>query len=246
MYNNRQDEVKDQDKAKTEKAAQNKAKAETTKEIPQTIADTSVADSVKIKKLQSSLGSFAYSATLPSAKENFTTLENEVLKLKIANKGGYIAEAILKDYKKFDKNSNQLVALIKDNNANFNLQLQTKDNRVLNAKDLFFEPTLTTVDGNQVLSMKLKTSENAFLEYKYVLKPKNYMLDFDIRSQGLNTALNSSKTADLQWDLKTYSNEKSISYENRYAEIYFEHEEGKVDYAGLALFQLNSFVSNPN
>jgi YidC/Oxa1 family membrane protein insertase len=33
---------------------------------------------------------------LPSAKESYTVLENEVIKLKIANKGGYIAEATLK------------------------------------------------------------------------------------------------------------------------------------------------------
>jgi YidC/Oxa1 family membrane protein insertase len=233
MYSNRQDEVKNQAKAKTEKAAETKSKSETTKEVAQTITDTTVADSVKIQKLQATLGSFAYSATLPSAKEEFTTIENELLVLKIANKGGYIAEATLKNFKKFDKKSKELVALIKNNNANFNLQLQTKDNRVLNTKDLFFEPTLTKVNGNQVLSMKLKSSANAYLEYKYVLKPNDYMLDFDIRTQGLNTALTTSKTADLQWDLKTYRNEKSISYENRYAEIYFEHKEGKVDYAGL-------------
>lgn len=59
------------------------------------------------------------------------------------------------------------------------------------------------------------------------------MVDFDLRSQGLNTALNTTKPADLQWDLKSYRNEKSVSYENRYAEIYYEHDGGKVDYAGL-------------
>ena len=37
MYNNRQDEVKNQAKAKTEKAAAAKAKGETTKEVAQTI-----------------------------------------------------------------------------------------------------------------------------------------------------------------------------------------------------------------
>lgn len=232
MYNNRQDEVKNQAKAKTEKAAEAKAKGETTKEVAQTITDTTVADSVKIQKLQGALGSFAYSATLPSAKEEFTTIENELMVLKIANKGGFIAEATLKNFKKFDKNSKELVELIKNNNANFNLQLQTKDNRVLNTKDLFFEPTLTKVDGNQVLSMKLKSSANSYLEYKYVLKPNDYMLDFDIRSQGLNTALNTSKPVDFQWNMKTYRNEKSISYENRYAEIVFEYEEGKDDYVG--------------
>jgi YidC/Oxa1 family membrane protein insertase len=232
MYNNRENEVKEQAKAKTEIAADKKAKAATTKEVANTIKDTTVADSVKMQKLQGSLGSFAYSATLPSAKEDFTTIENELIKLKIANKGGFIAEATLKNYKKIDKNSNELVALIKNNNVNFNLQLQTKDNRVLNTKDLFFEPTLSKVGENQILSMKLKAGANSYLEYKYVLKPKEYMLDFDIQSQALNSTLNTSNVADLQWDLKTYRNEKSISYENRYAEIYFENE-GKVDYAGL-------------
>lgn len=232
MYNNREQELKDQAKAKTEQAAQQKAKKETTKEVAKTITDTAVADSVKIQKLEGALGSFAYSATLPSAKENFTVLENELIKLTVANKGGYIAEATLKNYKKFDKNSKELVELIKNNNAYFNLQLQTKDNRILNTKDLFFEPTLTQVDGNQVLSMKLKSSANSYLEYQYVLKPNNYMLDFDIRSQGLKTALNTSKPVDFQWDLKTYRNEKSISYENRYAEIVFEYEDGKDNYVG--------------
>ena len=233
MYNNRENEVKEQAKAKTEIAADKKAKAATTKEVANTIKDTTVADSVKMQKLQGSLGSFAYSATLPSAKEDFTTIENELIKLKIANKGGFIAEATLKNYKKIDKNSNELVALIKNNNVNFNLQLQTKDNRVLNTKDLFFEPTVSKVGENQILSMKLKAGANSYLEYKYVLKPKEYMLDFDIQSQALNSTLNTSNVADLQWDLKTYRNEKSISYENRYAEIYFENE-GKVDYAGLS------------
>jgi YidC/Oxa1 family membrane protein insertase len=59
------------------------------------------------------------------------------------------------------------------------------------------------------------------------------MLDFDIQSQGLNKVLNTSKPLNLEWDLKTYTNEKSISYENRYSELYYEHEEGKSNYLGL-------------
>ena len=184
-------------------------------------------------QLQKSLGNFAYSATLPSAKEGFTTIENELVKLKIANKGGYIVEATLKNFEKFKKGSGQLVELIKDNNADLNIQLQTNDNRTLNTKDLYFEPTLTKVGADQILSMKLKAGANEFLEYKYILKPNDYMVGFDLRSQGLNKVLNTAKPLDLEWNLKTYRNEKSISYENRYAEIYFEHEEGKIDYAGL-------------
>ena len=74
---------------------------------------------------------------MPSAKNDFTTIENEVIKLKIANKGGYIAEATLKNFEKFKKGSGQLVELIKNNNANLNIVLQTNDNRTLNTKAYF-------------------------------------------------------------------------------------------------------------
>jgi YidC/Oxa1 family membrane protein insertase len=235
MYNSRQNDVKEQaEKAKQEKIdKQLKAKQVNSKEVSAAIVDTTVSDTAKIQKLQGALGSFAYSATLPSAKEGFTTIENDLVKLTIANKGGYISEAVLKQFEKFKKGSGQLVELVKNNNADLNLQLQTKDNRVLSTKDLFFEPTVTQVGDKKVLSMKLKAGANEYLEYKYVLSPKEYMIDFDVRSQGLNKILNTSKPANLDWNLKSYRNEKSISYENRYAEIYFEHKDGKVDYAGL-------------
>jgi len=223
------------EKAKKELVAKQEAqaKADKTKTAVLPVAAATPGDTVQLAQLQKTLGGFAYSATLPSAKESFTTIENEKMILKIANKGGYIVEATLKEFKKFEKNSGQLVELIKDNNANLNIQLQTTDNRTLNSKDLYFEPTLTKVGADKVLSMRLKAGANEFLEYKYILKPNDYLVGFDIRSQGLNKVLNSSKPLDLQWDLKSYRNEKSISYENRYAEIYYEHEDGKINAAGL-------------
>ncbi|MEZ7507035.1 membrane protein insertase YidC [Flavobacterium sp. Arc2] len=190
-------------------------------------------DSTQLAQLEKKLGNFAYSATLPSAKEGFTTIENKLVKLKIANKGGYIVEATLKKFERFKKGSGQLVELIKDNNANLNVQLLTSDNRTLNTKDLYFEPTLTKNGEDQILSMRLKAGANEYLEYKYVLKANDYMLDFNIQSQGLSKVLNTSKPLNLEWDLKTYTNEKSIGYENRYAQLYYEHEEGKSNYLGL-------------
>ncbi|WP_406843040.1 membrane protein insertase YidC [Flavobacterium soyae] len=236
MYQNQPSEKEiAAEKAKKELVAKQEAqaKADKAKTVAAPITAAAPGDTVQLAQLQKTLGGFAYSATLPSAKESFTTIENEKIKLKIANKGGYIVEAVLKEFKKFEKNSGQLVELIKDNNSNLNIQLQTTDNRTLNSKDLFFEPTLTKNGADQILTMRLKAGANEFLEYKYVLKPNDYLVGFDIRSQGLNRVLNSSKPLDLQWDLKTYRNEKSISYENRYAEIYYEHEDGKINYAGL-------------
>ncbi|MFC4815587.1 membrane protein insertase YidC [Flavobacterium sp. GCM10023249] len=229
MYTNQPTEAEIKaEKAKKEQAA--KANEPTQKNA---VAATAVStDSTKVSAaLQASLGNFAYSAALPSAKNDVTTLENDLVVLKIANKGGYITEATLKKYKSIDKNG-KLVQLIKDNNAGLNIALQTKDGKTINTKDVFFEPTLTKVDGNQVLSMKLKSGENQFLEYKYVLKANDYMLDFDVRSQGLAGVLNTTKPASLDWNLKTYRNEKSVAYENTLTEAVYEYEEGKDDYLG--------------
>ncbi len=230
MYNSQQSSEKEAQekaaKAKTEKAQ--KSKATDSQKIAEVAADSTVSDSSKLKSLQAKLGAFAYSATLPSAKD--AVLENDLLKITVSTKGGAIQEVVLKKFEKFKKNSGELVSLIKNNNANFNLEFQTSDNRTLNTKDLFFEPSLSKIGDKQVLSMKLKTGPNAFLEYKYVLKNNDYMLDFDIRSQGLNKVLNPSKPAALNWDMKTYRNEKSISYENRYTETVYEYEDGKDSY----------------
>lgn len=230
MYQNQPTQAEiDAKKAKEEQVT--KAKTVNTTEAKTVMATQAVSDSAQIAKMKTTLGGFAYSASLPSAKNEFTTIENELVTLKIANKGGYITEATLKNFKSITKNGN-LVQLIRENNANLNITLQTKDNRVLQTKDLYFEPTLTKIGENQILSMKLKAGPNQFLEYKYVLKANDYMLDFDVRSQGLATVLNTSKPADLEWSLKAFRNERSVSYENRYSDFMFEYEDGKDDCLG--------------
>lgn len=217
------------DKAKKELVAKEALAKEAATKTVATAAAIVPGDSTQMAQLQKTLGNFAYSASLPSAKESFTTVENEFVKLKIANKGGYIVEATLKNFEKFKKGSGQLVELIKDNNSDLNIQLLTSDNRTLNTKDLFFEPTLTKVGVDQILSMKLKAGANEFLEYKYILKPNDYMVGFDIHSQGLNKVLNTAKPLDLEWNLKTFRTEKSIAYEDRYTLLNYEYGDEKIN-----------------
>lgn len=194
----------------------------------QTETATRVSDSIRLETLRNQLGSFAYAASLPSATNDYTILENDLLELKISNKGGYIVKATLKNHKTHDSIP---VYLIKDGNADLNLQFQA-ENRLLNTRDLYFEPTLSRSGDNTILSMKLKASENSFLEYRYEIKPGDYMLDFAVQSQGLSNIINTSIPAEMQWQLRTRREAKSISYENRYTELMWEYEGGKDDYIG--------------
>ena len=183
-------------------------------------------DSTSLADAQRRLGAFGYSETLNAAQGGTTTISNDVLELKVANKGGYIEEARLKNYKTFDSIP---VYLIKDGNASFNMNFSTTDGRTLNTENLFFEPELTESNGNQILSMKLKVSADEYLEYRYAMRPGEYMLDFSIRSQGLTGVLNSAQTPTLDWKLKGYRHAKSISYENRYTDLIYEYDGGDDD-----------------
>jgi YidC/Oxa1 family membrane protein insertase len=185
-------------------------------------------DSLQMANLQTKIGAFAYSANSATSQEE-TVIENEVLYLKVNNKGGYITEVRLKDFVKYDSVP---VYLIKDQNSIFNIKFGTTDNRTLNTQDLFFQPSLSRNNGNQVLSMKLKVSETKFLEYRYELKENDYMLDFSVKSQGLDGVINGSQDIILDWELKGRRQAKSIAYENRYTRLTYQYEGDRIDKLG--------------
>lgn len=217
-------------KEQVEKQAKQAKKVKTVSAITEAVPS----DTTQTAAAQAQLGSFGYSATLPSATDAVTEIKNEVLAIKISNKGGYIVDATVLGFEQFEKNSKKAVQLIKDSNASLDITLQTADNRTLHTKELYFEPKLTTEGKNQVVTLQLKAGPDQFLEYRYVLKPNEYMLDFGIRSQGLEKVINTSKPLNLEWQLKSYRNEKSISYENRYTELIYEYEDGKDNYLNAA------------
>jgi len=225
------EELEAQEKAKQEQIEADKKAEEDTKQDAfdtpaEDISVASASDSTQLVAIQNKLGAFAYSATLPSAKERETKVETELLDLTFSNKGGFINEVRLKQFVDYDSIP---IYLIKDNNTVFNINFGTTDSRILNTRDLYFEPTVSKSGENTVVSMKLKVSASKFLEYRYVLKPNDYMMDFSIQSQGLNNVINSSQEVNLDWKLKGHRHDKSISYENRYTRLTYQHDDGKID-----------------
>ena len=75
--------------------------------------------------------------------------------------------------------------------------------------------------------MKLKVSEDQYLEYIYTLKPNDHMLGFSVRSQGLSGTFNSNQAANFEWDLKALRQDQSITFENRYTRLSYEYDGDK-------------------
>tara|TARA_B100000768_G_scaffold45361_1_gene44167 strand:- start:2101 stop:4002 length:1902 start_codon:yes stop_codon:yes gene_type:complete len=219
------EELAAQEEAKQEQlesdSAQNKAILKTNN------LDAQTSDySLDLENFKNQVGDFAYAMTLPSATPTFTTFENQVLAIKIDNKGGFISEVKLKNY--VNHNSDP-VYLIRDGSSQFNLNFATSENRILNSSELYFQPTLSKSGDNQILSMRLKVSESQFLEYRYELKPNNHMLGFSVRSQGLSSILNTSQDVQLDWKFDAHRQGKSIAFENRYTRLSYEHEGDKTN-----------------
>ncbi|MGX1930713.1 membrane protein insertase YidC [Flagellimonas sp. 2504JD4-2] len=187
----------------------------------ETPAPINLQDSVAVADYKSSVGAFGFT----TASDGTSVLENDVLYLEVSNKGGQIVEARMKNFVTYDSVP---VYLVKDANADFGINFSTSDNRVLNTRDLFFEPSLTNSGDNQVLSMKAKVDNNRFLEYRYEMKPNDYLVDFTIRTQGLNGVINSGRPVDLEWNLKGIRHNKSVQYENRYTRLTYNHDGGKI------------------
>ena len=215
-----------QEEAKQEQLASEAANKSAIELTINKVPNPTINDSLQLASFKNKIGDFAYALTLPSATSNITSFENEVLALKIDTKGGFISEVKLKSYVNHDSVP---VYLIKDGSSVFNLNFATSDNRILNSSELYFQPSLSTSGDNQVLSMRLKVSETQFLEYRYELKPDNYMLGFSVRSQGLSSVLNTSQEVQLDWKFKAHRQDQSVSFENRYTRLTYQHEGDKVN-----------------
>ena len=229
LYQNQptEEEIAEQKKAEQVEAEKKQSKQNET--LVTTAADYSNAkqlDSTQLVDLKNKVGDFAYALTLPSAFEDQTTVETEVFELKFNNKGGQLSQVKLKKFVDYDSVP---IYLVKDDNSLFNITFGTSDNRTLNTQDFPFQPSVTKSGENTVVSMKLKVSETAFLEYRYELKPNDYMIDFSIKSQGLNGVFNTSQPIDLDWKQKGIRHAKSITYENRYTRLTYMYDGDRVD-----------------
>ena len=155
------------------------------------------------------------------------SIENEDLFLKFSSKGGMLSEALLKDYNDYKGDP---LYLIKDFNQNINLSFSTLDGRIINTKNYFFKPLVSSNSQGTVVNMLLTISDNQSLSFEYILPKNGFMIDFNIKSIGLDNIIDFEKSSNLTWDLKVFRQAKSVDYENRYSQLYYQYDEGDTNY----------------
>ena len=119
-------------------------------------------DSVKEARLADSFGSFAKAMT---GTEEFITLENEKVAVKLSTKGGRVISATLKEY---DNYKGEPLILFDKNESVFDLALVTAANQRVNTKDMLFTPIKG--DNANAAVMRLQMNEGSYLDFTYTLQ----------------------------------------------------------------------------
>src|ERR1035437_4165627 len=170
-------------------------------------------------------GDFSASA---QGVEKFYTLENELVKITLSNKGGRIYSVQLKKYAKKDSlNNSHPLILFDAKESNMGFTFVTNNNRVLNSTNLFFEPVSAIskdAKGNQTIVFRLKTTGQAYLDFAYTLPSKDYMVSFGLKANGMNAVMPAgTNSLDMQWAAKIRQQEKGRKFEDRYSSIQYKY-----------------------
>lgn len=177
--------------------------------------DPGQSDSIRLARLQNSYGIFANAMT---GEEGYTTLENELVEVRLSHKGGHVAFARLKEY---DTHDGQPLILFNEKEMVFDYTLVTSSNRVVNTRDLYFTPVRGN-DPNSV-TMRMSTGPDSYLDFTYRLSPDDYMMEYSIQGVGMNGILSPGTTAlDLVWEQDLRQQEKGRRFEDRYASLHYK------------------------
>lgn len=172
-------------------------------------------------------GEFAQAA---QGEAKLVRLENEKIALGISTKGGCFEEAEIKGYYYHDSLP---LMLFQGDEQSLNFALVANGSRVINTKDLYFEPQPIEkkADGSQVLRMRLETTGKAYMDFVYTLKKDDYMVDMEVVPVDMVQVVPlSSNYMEMEWDAQVAQQEKGRQFEERYARLsYKEHGEDKAE-----------------
>ncbi|MBT3523718.1 MAG: membrane protein insertase YidC [Flavobacteriaceae bacterium] len=181
-----------------------------------------------IKDINEDVSSSLNSTFINSNLENQeVVIENDDVVFKFNTKGGSLAEIQLKDY--VDYKGDDLF-LIKNNNQDVSLSFELKNGNIINTSDYNFTYEMERQGKMNVLKMSLIVSNGQSISFEYKIPESGYMIDFNVKSSGFSSLINSNSNVNLNWNLDAFRQAKSIDYENRYSQLMYQYDGDDTDY----------------
>jgi YidC/Oxa1 family membrane protein insertase len=175
-------------------------------------------------------GVFAQSAI---GENEFITLENNKVELKISLKGGRVYSARLKEYKTHDALP---LVLFSGDSTVFGFNFFTIDNKAVQTNNLYFKP-VTDQKSYKVGSkpesvvLRLSAGEDKYIEYTYTLAPDKYMVDFNVTFKSMEGIIGSNQNSlTLDWKMYMPQQEKGRQNEENYSDVTYKYYQDDVSY----------------
>ena len=184
-------------------------------------------------------------------EQEFSTLENDRIKITFSNKGGRIYSVQLKDYQRYDSTA---LILFSGNETLFGLDFFAQ-NRSIETDQLFFKqvggkknvvvtgPPVKKGDegrikanrenpgGKESVVFRLEVGPGKFIQYTYTLEHNSFMVDFNVEMKGMNEYISSNQSyLNFAIGYDVPRQERYSRYgEDRYTNITYKFFEDEVD-----------------
>jgi len=214
--------------------------------------DLPATDSVNNEnQIQERTEEFGVFGTAAIGTEEFYTLENNLMKITFSNKGGKVYSVVLKNYQTHDSLP---LFLFNGPKTQFGLNFFAQ-NRSIQTDQFYFtsvadrKETIVTgpevkkgsegkikfnkqnPGGKETVSFRLEVAPGSFIEYDYTLEYNSFMVDFNVKMQGMNQYIAANQSyLNFNWSYDVPRQEKMSKFgEDRYTNITYKFLEDEVD-----------------
>ncbi len=196
-------------------------------DVVATRLDSIKTDSLKKVKLQLQKG-FQNTETVA---EQADTLENELVRIVLTNKGGQVKSVELKKFKTYDSKP----LLLQTGNFNkITYAINTGSNQTAQTADIMFSANGKKVNADKSQSITYAIKDSAGKEivtHQFVIRPDDYMVDLNINLIEPDKLV-TQNTMNFLWQTESRQVEKTINYERTQSHFCYYYN-GKYDFVTL-------------
>ncbi|MDP2384850.1 MAG: membrane protein insertase YidC [Bacteroidota bacterium] len=159
-------------------------------------------------------------------KEEFYTIENNLLKAVVSSKGGKVVSVELKQYNR--PGQEKPLVLFNSDSLQQSLVLNAYNSLTVTTDSLYFtsEQKNVTVAAGKSGEMRLRmqtAQKGSYIDYVYKLKDDSYMMDYDVVFVGMQSIISTTNNEVLlNWNMQLPSQELHIEKEKQTSGIFYQ------------------------
>ncbi|HVA97983.1 MAG TPA: membrane protein insertase YidC [Bacteroidia bacterium] len=215
------------------KAAQKNTTTSTTTSVAVSKKDSTktvvISDSAQAAQQKSNYGAFA--GDIGKINKDIV-IENDLMKVTLSTLGGRISSVQLKKYK---TSAGKPLMLFTADSSSFGLEFSAFS-KGFSTDSLYFTPVgsrfIVSGKDSSHIAMRLYAGDSSkYIEYVYTLIGNSYMMSVKVNTVGLQNIIASNDNQfNLNWHMKTPSQENSLVNQKRASTIYYRYDNDDVNY----------------